>query len=255
MPWSVVKSGASPDPLFTMDAFLRGKFDQQIKQWAIEARNISAPLILEFGPEVNGNWFPWNGQWNGAGQTRRYGDPILPDGPEKFRDVYRRIINIFKQNQAHNITWVFHVDTSRMPHRWWNRAEYYYPGDDYIDWIGLSVFGAQLPTHKWTHFMDKMHNFWPELRTLVKNKPLIISEFAVIEDKYRPTRKAQWLEETFELVENYVYPIKAVTYWNSYGWLDDGSASFRLDSSEESLKIIKYILRKDFWKLGTELKF
>lgn len=248
MPWSVIKSGPAPDPIFTMDAFLNGDFDQEVKQWALEAKDVKTQLILEFGPEVNGNWFPWNGQWNGAGETTKYGDPILPDGPEKFRDVYRRIIDIFRKNKVKNVTWVFHVDTARMPHRWWNRAEYYYPGDDYIDWIGLSVFGAQLPTHKWVHFMDKMHDFWPELRSLVKNKPLIISEFAVIEDKSRPLRKAQWLEETFEIIENEAYPIKAVAYWNSYGWLADGSANFRLDSSKESIETIKSILSRDFWK-------
>lgn len=248
MPWSVLRSEAAADPIFSMDAFLEGKFDRQLTQWAIEAKNVDSPLILEFGPEVNGNWFPWNGQWNGAGETTLYGDPILPDGPEKFRDVYRRIIDIFKRNQVENVTWVFHVDTARMPHRWWNRAEYYYPGDDYIDWIGLSVFGAQLPTHKWLHFIDKIHNFWPELRNLVKNRPLIISESAVIEDTQRPGRKAEWLRETFDIIENEVYPIKAFTYWNSYGWLDDGSANFRLDSSQKSLQSMKSILQKDYWQ-------
>lgn len=254
MPWSDVRSGAAPDPIFTMDAFLNAKFDQQIKLWALEAKKISAPLILEFGPEANGNWFPWNGQWNGGGQTRTYGDPILPDGPEKFRDVYRRVIDIFRENQVDNITWVFHLDTAKMPHRWWNQAEYYYPGDDYIDWVGLSVFGAQLPTHNWKHFIDKMHNFWPELKHLIKNKPLIISEFAVIEDKNRPQRKAQWLKETFELIESLAYPIKAATYWNSDGWLADGSANFKLDSSRASLEQIKYILSKDYWSTNTEVR-
>ena len=31
-----------------------------------------------------------------------------------------------------------------MPNIEWNEPKYYYPADDYIDWIGISIFGAHL---------------------------------------------------------------------------------------------------------------
>jgi hypothetical protein len=249
MPWSEYSGTGFKDPIFTMDNFLSGQFDEQLIAWAQEALKSPGPMILEFGPEVNGNWFPWNGQWNGGGKTDGYGDPKLPDGPEKFRDTYRRVINLFRMVGLTDVTWVLHVDTARLPEVWWNKTPYYYPGDEYIDWIGLSAFGAQLPTHKWQDMMPKFKAFWPEIESIAKTKPLIISEFAVIEDKKTTGRKAQWLNRALRMVETGLYPIKGITYWNSPGWLADGSADFRITSSQSAIDAFKERINQDFWKV------
>lgn len=247
MPWTQVRSKGGPDPIFTMEKFIQGDFDPQLKAWARAAQKSPGPYILEFGPEANGNWFPWNGQWNGGGVRHLYGDPLIPDGPERFRDAYRRLITLFAAEGLRQVTWVFHVDTAKLPYTSWNKAEYYYPGDDYIDWIGLSVFGAQLPNHQWIQFESKIKNFWPEIRELTRKKPLIISEFGVIEDSYIPSRKAQWLTNAFALIESQKYSIKGATYWNSIGWYEDGSASFKISSSLQSRDQTVEIFKKPFW--------
>ena len=247
MPWSEVRDKGA-DPVFTMDAFLSGRFDEQLKTWAEEALKIDTPYILEFGPEVNGNWFAWNGYWNGRGEMS-FGDPNQPDGPEKFKLVYQKIVTLFREAGLTNVTWVWHVDSAWSPHAWWNEAHYYYPGDDYVDWVGLSVFGAQLPNHEWLDFYKKIKNFWSQIESITQRKPVIISEFAVIEDHQIPGRKADWLERALHLVESQRYPIKAITYWNSSGWLADGSADFRLTSSEEALEAFKNKIQDSFWKV------
>ena len=89
-----------------MDAFLSGQFDADLEQWARDAKAFEKPLLVEFGTEVNGEWFPWNAKWNGADSTD-YGDPDLYDGMEKFRDVYRRIITICNEQGVKNITWFY----------------------------------------------------------------------------------------------------------------------------------------------------
>ncbi|MEA9358165.1 glycosyl hydrolase [Bacteriovorax sp. PP10] len=251
MPWSEDSGDGKADPIFTMDAFLKGTFDEKLIEWARQASESPGPIILEFGPEVNGNWFPWNGQWNGGSRTTRYGDPRLPDGPEKFRDVYRRIITLFKIGGLTEATWVLHVDTARMPEASWNSTSNYYPGDENIDWIGLSVFGAQLPTHDWIEFMPKFKSFWPEIQEIAKRKPVIISEFAVIEDKKNPSRKADWIARALRTIESGLYPIKGISYWNSPGWLADGSADFRITSSEKALNSFVGRINQDFWKIIT----
>jgi len=103
-----------PDPNYTMQKIIDGDFDTELIQWAKDAAAETTPLLAEFGTEVNGNWFPWNGQYNGAGSTTEYGDPKLADGAERFRDAYRHIIDICRQNGATNITWFFHVDAMLM---------------------------------------------------------------------------------------------------------------------------------------------
>ena len=169
-----------PDPNYTMQKIIDGTFDTALTQWAIDAAKTNIPLLVEFGTEVNGNWFPWNGQYNGAGETTGYGDLNLPDGPERFRDAYRHIINICNNNGANNITWFFHVDAYDMPDAQWNRIENYYPGDDYIDWLGVSVYGPQESKDDYQDFVEIMNDVYPTLINL-SDKPIAILEFAVTE--------------------------------------------------------------------------
>jgi len=51
---------------FTLKRILKGKLYEDLRSWASDARDFGSPLIVEFGAEVNGEWFPWNGKWNGG---------------------------------------------------------------------------------------------------------------------------------------------------------------------------------------------
>lgn len=169
-----------PDQNYTMQKIIDGVFDAELTQWAIDASNTGYPLLVEFGTEVNGNWFPWNGQYNGAGTTSGYGDPNIPDGAERFRDAYRHIIDICNTNNANNITWFFHVDAYSEPDENWNEIENYYPGDNYIDWIGVSIYGPQEKDEVYQEFSEILNDTYPSL-TALSNKPLAILEFAITE--------------------------------------------------------------------------
>jgi len=169
-----------PDPNYTMQKIIDGVFDTALAQWAIDAKNTNIPLLVEFGTEVNGNWFPWNGQYNGAGTTSGYGDPNIPDGAERFRDAYRHIIDICNTNNANNITWFFHVDAYSEPDEKWNEIGNYYPGDNYIDWLGVSIYGPQEKNEDYQEFSEILNDVYPSLVAL-SNKPIAILEFAITE--------------------------------------------------------------------------
>jgi len=169
-----------PDPNYTMQKIINGDFDSALIQWAIDAKNTNIPLLAEFGTEVNGNWFPWNGQYNGAGETTGYGDPNLFDGAERFIDAYRHIIDICKANGANNITWFFHIDAYSEPDMDWNKIENYYPGDNYIDWLGVSIYGPQKSNEDYHEFSEILNDIYPNLSNL-SNKPIAVLEFGIIE--------------------------------------------------------------------------
>ena len=168
------------DSIYSMQKILDGDFDTELNQWAIDAASLSYPILVEFGTEVNGSWFPWNGLYNGADTTDAYGDSNFPDGPERFRDAYRHIIEICRNNNANNITWFFHIDTDDEPEEEWNNFENYYPGDDYIDWIGISVYGSQSKTERVISFKDKLDKVYQRMLQITQ-KPLAILEFGVAE--------------------------------------------------------------------------
>ena len=170
------------DTLFSMQKIIDGDFDNELTQWAKDAANTSIPLLAEFGTEVNGSWFPWNGLYNGAEETDAYGETSIADGPERFRDAYRHIIDICRENGATNITWFFHIDADSEPIEAWNDFENYYPGDDYIDWIGVSVYGLLEEDEECCEFSNILDKVYQRMEKLT-DKPMAILEFGTIEIK------------------------------------------------------------------------
>lgn len=236
MPRSVRTQFSGPDPVYTMERFLKGEFDEGLRQWARGAKEVQGPLMVEFGPEVNGLWYQWNGRWNGWNHKIYYGDPEKDDGPERFRDVYRRVITLFRDEGVKNITWVFHIDSQPIPQEDWNQMGNYYPGDDYIDWIGVSVFGAQTPGDWYGSFKQVLDPTWPEILALSSNRPLAILEWGVIEKPGDPNGKAAWIGDALNLILSGHYPrIRAVNYWHQRSWDPKVDHNFRLDSSPQSL--------------------
>lgn len=253
LPRSREEQDTGADPVYTMENFLQGHFDDLIRRWAELAKASGVDLVIEFGPEVNGNWYPWNGQWNGGGETKGYGDPSLADGPERFRDVYRRFIDIFRQARADRVTWFLHVDSQPKPREPWNAMAGYYPGDEYIDWIGVSVFGAQLPGDHWNSFTDTLDVTYNEIVAISPLKPVAIVEFAVTESPQRPDGKADWIRQALSAVKGGWYPhVKAVSYWHERNWIPDSTYSLRIDSSPAALAAYREGVAPDFFVSETK---
>ncbi len=217
--------GEVTEPLFNLQNIIDGQFDNDLHSWFAAARDFGTPLIVEYGTEVNGEWFPWNGFWNGAGQTNGYGDPNEPDGPERFRDAYRHIIQICRDEDAMNITWVFHINTYDCPQEDWNAFENYYPGDDYIDWIGISNYGAQTPQDDHCdEFRANMDIVYPRVDALTTDKPIFIAEFGVT--KNNPyCDQAEWARAALTDILSFRWPrVIGFSWWNEHWQNDDDPA-------------------------------
>lgn len=251
----------SIDPVYTLQGIIDGKFDSGLQAWAQDAKRVGIPIMVEFGTEVNGDWFPWSGLLNGGSKTNGYGDPNYPNGPERFRDAYRHIIDLFRNEGVKNITWCFHVfpqqeagDTPALRNDW-NKIRNYYPGDDYIDWIGISVYGADEPHVEWKSFTEIMDAAYPELAAISSTKPLAIFEFAVIEEPSEGD-KSEWIKNALDSLEDGRYPrIKGISYWDEK-WVDQevGTIDLRLNSSSDTVGIYKEIISSPFFISDIQLK-
>jgi hypothetical protein len=230
MPRSNLELGYQDTP-YSLYAIANGDFDDELENWFSEAREFKYPIMIEFGTEVNGSWFTWNGRWNGRGGTDGYGDNTIPDGPEVFIDAYRRIIDISRKMGANNILWIYHANSISQPKKDWNSLLAYYPGDTYIDIIGLSVYGSIADGDPWESFDSILA---PAYDVVSKtNKPIIIAEFGVRET----TEKTLWIHNAFSSLIKRNYPnIVGISYWHSE-WIDNDGAiiNLKIDSSEDSL--------------------
>ncbi len=236
---------------FTLENIILGKFDSDLQNWAIEAKKDNIPLLIDFGVEMNGKWFPWNGYWNGGGIKDKYGNDSYPDGPERYRDAYRHIIDIFRKENVNHVTWFFHPTMySTEPLDEWNLPKYYYPGDDYIDWIGVSIYGPLHPKENYWDSFDEVleyDNSYKKILNISSNKPFAILEMGVT-DNHPMGDKSEWLKDGFESIINNKYiKFQAINYWHE-NWDNDGSiTSLRLDSSNKVLKTFKEIINNDIF--------
>ncbi len=167
-------SNGGMDSIYDLVSIASGKFDDDLRKWADDAKESGVPMLVCFGVEVNGKWFPWNGKWNGGAAK----------GPSNFISAYRHVVDVFRQQGANNISWVYHVNATSNPDEPWNSIASYYPGDKYVDWIGVSVYGAQSNKEArqyWERFREIMDVAYPKLTALSANKPICVSEFGVTE--------------------------------------------------------------------------
>jgi beta-mannanase len=257
------------DPNFTLQSIIDGKFDSNLTKWAMDAKRVGIPLMVEFGTEVNGHWFPWSGIQNGGGITNKYGNPTFPDGPERFRDAYRHIIDLFRKEGVTNITWCFHVypplDVGKpgILDQPWNAIKNYYPGDNYIDWIGISVYGSFDRGADWESFSGILDNAYPQLAAISSKKPLAVFEFGVLEDPLQGN-KSKWIQDALQSIENGRYPrIKAISYWDEK-WNDcvivclpklNGEIDLRLNSSTSSLDTYRKIISSPFFLTNAQYQY
>src|ERR1700677_2275695 len=156
------------EKLFTLDAINAGKFDADLNKWAAGAKKFGAPMLVEWGTECNGQWFAWNGKWNGKAA-----------GPAKFVASWRHILKLMRDAGFSNITCVWHVDSSDVPEVAWNHFENYFPGDDYVDWMAVSAYGPLTPGDKEQpgRIRDLLDDAYPRLAAVSPNKPIILAEF------------------------------------------------------------------------------
>lgn len=220
---------ANPDEMkenpFTLQAIIAGKFDEDLKAWGRAAKEFGSPLLVEYGTEVNGEWFCWNGKWHGAGNTGGYGDPRKPDGPERFVAAFRHIVETMRGQGASNITWVFHINADDGPDKAWNRFENYYPGDDVVDWLGVSAYGAQTPTEKDDPetLREAIDSAYPRMLKMASAKPIMLLEFGCTEG-HSKVRAHEWTHAALEDILGGRWPKLAGFSWWNERWQNDNEA-------------------------------
>jgi Glycosyl hydrolase family 26 len=210
--------------IYSLQNIIDGKFDAQMKAWADAARDTNIPIVMEYGDEENADWGAWGGIWNGGGETTGYGDPSFPDGPERFRDAYRHMVTLFRDEGATNVTWVFHMVQWFAPNRSWETFANYYPGNDYVDWLALSLFGLNiLPDGSLESFEQALATFhdpnYPGIYSDITSlgaKPLSLMYVGVTP---RQGDAAAWVNGMYGTLASARYPRVAMMSWfNSDDW-------------------------------------
>jgi hypothetical protein len=176
----------------SLAAIARGDYDFYVTAWAAEAAKFGKPLFLRFAHEMNDPYrYPWGPQ-NG-------------NRPDDFIAAWRHVHLIFQKMNATNVLWVWSPHIS-MP--WF---EYYYPGDEWVDWTGTGVlnYGTVASWSRWWSFHQILEKAWPSLAKI--GKPVMITEFGTLADD---GDAGQWYTEAFHHLDEKYSAIRAVVLFN-----------------------------------------
>jgi hypothetical protein len=197
---------------FSLQRIIAGEFDLDLRAWARDAKGFGSPILIEWGTEPNGNWFGWNGKWNGG--------PV--EGPKRYIAAYHHIVDLMRAEGAANLTWVWHANWYDEPERKWNAFENYFPGENYCDWVAVSAYGPLTPrtSDGLEPFRFKIDETYSRLIKLAPSKPIIVAEFGC-DLHNRNVGAVKWARSALDdLFSNRWPAIVGFCWWNE-GWQND----------------------------------
>lgn len=246
-PWDSPYSESTLPGRFNLYNILSGMWDDYIDKWAEDARNFGKPLLVAWGIEMNGTWFPWSGYYYGGGQKDLINDTSGFLGPKIYKECYRYVVDRVRAKGAKNIQWVFHVNNQSYPNTRWNRFSAYYPGSNYVDWIGLSVYGKLSKDMDWASFYDVFHLAYREIKKVDLSKPIMVAEWGVGEYP-KAGNKAEWIKNAFLDFQNRFPEVKAAVFWHER-WQnkDESYTNLRVNSSPEALTEYREGVQDPYW--------
>ena len=178
-PWDSARGG-SKQPAFRLASIVDGRHDAYIRSWARDLRGYGKPVQLRFAQEMNGLVYPWA---EGKNHNR----------PGDYARMWRHVHDIFTAEGATNVLWVWSPLARTI-------VEGQYPGDRYVDIVGLSGFngGSALPWGGWRTFEDIFDAPLQSLRRLAPDKPGQISEVATAD---QGGNKPLWIKAMFDYLQ------------------------------------------------------
>jgi cellulose synthase (UDP-forming) len=185
-----------------------GAFDYYIIEFARKMRELRSPVFLRFGHEMDNPQYPWSENGKLA--------------PKDFIEAWRRIRTLCNQQGASNITFVYNP--------WRGEAmDRYYPGDQYVDWIGLTLlnYGKAGRDRQWHDFESLYEEFHRHAK--IYAKPVMLAEFG--STPYGGDA-GSWLADAFEKIGTTYPQIRAAVLFHTdndknwaTNWRPDPSAT------------------------------
>jgi beta-mannanase len=217
-PW--VWGGGVEQPAYRSAVVASGTYDDHIAWWGRELAAWGKPVLLRYGHEMNGDWYPWADRVNG-------------NSPGDYVAAWRHVHDVLTAAGATNVTWVWSPNVPDAASQPLIEA---YPGERYVDAVALDGYnwGTTQPWSAWLSPSELFGQGLALLRMLAPGKEILVAETASAE---QGGSKAAW---NADLVD-YLVRQPAVT---AVVWFDlNKEVDWRIDSSPESARSLASALR------------
>ncbi|GAB3131064.1 glycoside hydrolase family 26 protein [Marisediminicola antarctica] len=182
-----------PDIIGDPIAGVAGTHDDYLRQYARDIVSTGLPLGIRLNHEMNGVWYPW------AEQTGK-GVSINGNRSGDYVRMWQHVHDIFQAEGANDlVVWIWSPNViNRLPatHKTPEYLAHLYPGDDYVDWVGLSGYlrpPFDAPEGNSYDFGFTFNRSLNALRDLT-DKPILLAEIGASEIG---SHKAGWVSSLF----------------------------------------------------------
>lgn len=206
------------------------------KAMAEDKTRDNGPLWMRPANEMNGGWVPY------------YKDPA------NYVKAWRRMYNIAEQYgvTCYNV-FVWSPNSYDSPATAQNRMADYYPGDIYVDWIGMSCYPPS-KSNNYTEDQRYPANRVKEVLSISATKPVLITEGAFSSDygqsdankanaSIYASDHVRWVREWFALKDTEPR-IKGVVWENH---INASGGDRRIHRDAEALKVYRELVDDDYW--------
>jgi hypothetical protein len=154
----------------SLSAIAAGAYDSTyLMPFANAVKAFGSPVIISFGHEPNGWWYPWAYGWTGASATQP---------PKEWVAAYRHIVQVFNTVGAENVTWLWQMNQDVAGT---GPIAAYWPGAAYVNWVGIDGYYGQPADNFASLFGVTIH----QVRALTGD-PTLISETAITRGPAEP---------------------------------------------------------------------
>ncbi|MCQ2456200.1 MAG: S-layer homology domain-containing protein [Clostridia bacterium] len=256
-----------------------GEADEYIKENLEYLAKLDCRVLIRFGAEVN--------CWSSLPSTQAEYDEKGQAFIDIFKEAFIRVSDMAK-DIAPNCGMVYSPNDISS---WFFTFEDFYPGDEYVDWVGISAY-LNKPTQtefslsngndayycRGDYYGNQLVKIAPIVEAFGDRKPIIITEGGYCYNSSNGVQTPEFAREAMRYFYTYVtrvYPcIKAVNYFNAnyggnsyrlfgedpknteladlYRELVDGDAAMRYSITHEGN--CGYVEFKDFDEINDELK-
>ena len=219
-------------------SIVEGHFDSFFAAWAKEVKQVNGTVLLRILHEFNGDWYPWCIANNN-------------NDSQLFIRAFRRIHNIFRDEHVTNVKFIWCPNSMSLPQEKWNYIMDAYPGDEYVDYLGLDVYnGAGKGVPIWRSFRKEGIENYFLLTQQLPSKPLFICETASRERKDGETStgqdKAAWIRQMSEALKSDMSKVRLLAWFNE-------KETFKINSSYEAQNAyLNCVLKNDYFKSGAK---
>jgi hypothetical protein len=162
-PWDYTLRGraasSGDQPAYRLSAIIGGTYDAYIRSWATGIAALPFPVVIRFAHEMNGFWYPWCEQSNG-------------NRPGDYVKAWRHVHDIFRDAGAKNVTWLW---SPNVTYPGAAPLKNLYPGNAYVDWIGLSGYYGTAGRESYISFNQIFTGTLAQLKKFTR-KPIIVTE-------------------------------------------------------------------------------